>query len=377
MQEFVPPPRTYAGPGSRSALSRVVDDGNVHVVTDEGVVDAGVLEAVLDHLPAEPTVHATVSENPDRETVAALAARVGDADLVVGVGGGSPMDATKAACTLPAFHADVASDLAITAETPLAHPDRAVPFVLVPTTAGTGTETGYWAVISDHDRSEKVSVGHPAMLAEAAVLDPELTTSLPPTLTAGTGFDVITHAVESLVADGATALTIPYSRQAYALAASSLRTATTDGENLETRERLLEASYLAGVAMNNAGLGAVHAISHAISGRYDLPHGHTNARLLPAVVRHNGERSPQARERYATLVETTEPAHEAVAARLTRLRRDVGLDEDPPGTPDAWALEAVADSAIENVNMDTNPASYTESDVVDSCRRAFDTGRHN
>ena len=151
---------------------------------------------------------------------------------------------------------------------------------------------------------------------------------------------------------------------------ASLRTATADGDDLAARTRLLEASYLAGVAMNNAGLGAVHAISHAIGGRYDLPHGHTNALLLPAVVRRNGERSPRARERYASLVESTAPAHEVLADRLRRLRIDVGLDDCPPGTPDDWAWESVAASAVANVNVETNPVEYAESDVVDLCRRS-------
>lgn len=372
MPEFVPPPRTFAGPGSRSALPRIVDDVEiVHVVTDEGVVDAGILEAVTEHLPVEPTVHAEVTANPDRETVLTLASRVADADLVVGVGGGSPMDAAKAACALPAFPDRAVDDLEITTETHLETPDRVVPSVLVPTTAGTGTETGYWAVISDHEREEKTSLGNPAMLAQAAILDPELTTSLPPSLTAATGFDVLTHAVESLVADGATALTVPYSRHAFVLAKQTLRKATVDGEDLAARERMLEASYLAGVAMNNAGLGAVHAISHAIGGRYDLPHGHTNALLLPIVVRLNGERSPRVRKQYASLVEPSGPAHEVLADRLVQLRRDVDLDGLPSGSPADLEWEEVAASAVDNVNAATNPVTFTEVDVIERCRHVF------
>ena len=372
MPAFVPPPRTFAGAGQRSALSRLVDDAaDVHVVTDDGVLSAGVVDAVTDHVPIEPTVHAEVTANPDRATIRELASRLSDADLVIGVGGGSPMDATKAACAFPAFPGRAVDELDVSPETALENPERAIPFVLVPTTAGTGTETGHWAVVSDHDHGEKVSLGHPAMRAEAAVLDPELTTSLPPLLTAATGFDVVAHAVESLVADGATALTIPYSRHAYAMATDAIRTASADGDDLAARERLLEASFLAGVAMNNAGLGAVHAISHAIGGRHDLPHGHTNAALLPAVVRRNGDRSPRARERYTSLTATTAPAHLTLADRLRRLRTDVGLDGLPTDGPEDWAWDDVAAFAVDNVNMETNPVAYDEADVVELCRRAF------
>ncbi|MDQ2052223.1 iron-containing alcohol dehydrogenase [Natronolimnohabitans sp. A-GB9] len=372
MREFVPPPRTYTGPGSITALADSIEGENVHVITDDGIVEAGVLDDVLDHLPVEPTVHTDVSANPTRETVLELATRVSDADYVVGVGGGSAMDATKAACTLPAFPDDVARTLEVSPETRVTKSDRATPFVLVPTTAGTGTETGYWAVISDHDRGEKRSIGHPSMLADVAVLDPECTESLPPKVTAATGFDVVTHAVESLVANGASTITIPYSRRAYALATASLRTAVLEGDDLAARTRMLEASYLAGVAMNNAGLGAVHAISHAIGGEYDLPHGHVNAVLLPTVVRENGNRSARVREQFASIVESTGPAHELLADQLRRLRRDVGLDELPAETPAEWAWDDISSFAVDNINMQTNPIQYTESEITDLCRDVFE-----
>ena len=374
MNTFVPPPRTVFGSGSRARIADVVGDARaVHVVSDEGVLEAGVVEQVTSHLAVEPTVHADVSPNPDRETVLSLADRLADADLVIGIGGGSVMDATKAACSIPTFPERAVSDLEITPETPVADASARVPFVLVPTTAGTGTETGHWAVISDHDRREKRSLGHPSMLANAAVLDPELTASLPPYLTAITGIDVLTHALESLTADGAAELTKPYSRRAYELVTDALVTAATESEDetLAAREQLLSASYLAGVAMNNAGLGAVHAISHAIGGRHDLPHGRINAVLLPAVVRHNGERSPRARAEYASLVGTDRLPHDALADRIEQLLGSLDLEHAPPGFPPELECDDVAASAVENINMSTDPVDYTADDVIEVCHRAF------
>lgn len=374
MNTFVPPPRTVFGPESRSQVADVVGDAkNVHVITDKGVLEAGCIDRVAYHLNVEPTVHADVSPNPDRETVLGLADSLANADLAIGIGGGSVMDATKAACSIPAFPQRAVADLEITPETPVEDPGARVPFVLVPTTAGTGTETGHWAVVSDHDHEEKCSLGHPSMLAKAAVLDPELTTSLPPYLTAITGIDALTHAIESLTAEGASELTIPYSRHAYALVTDVLVTAATEGddETLAVRERLLSASYLAGVAMNNAGLGAVHAISHAIGGRYDLPHGHVNAALLPTVVRHNGEQSPHARDRYASLVGTARPPHVALADRIEQLLGSLDMEGTPPGFPAELEYDDVAASAVQNINMHTDPVDYTTADVVEVCRRAF------
>lgn len=366
--EFLPPPKTRMGPGCRSELGELVSDGDeVHVVTDSGVVEAGLVSRISAALPTDPVVHDGIKPNPDVDSVLRLSSELSGADLVVGIGGGSPMDATKAACTLPGFDDQVRAELAVTPDTPVVNPSRTTPFVLVPTTAGTGTETGYWAVITDHDREMKASIGHPEMLARRVFLDPELTTSLPPKLTASTGFDVIAHAIESLVADGASEFTVPYSRRGYSLAIEALVPAVTDGTDLAARSRMLQASYLAGVAMNNAGLGAAHAISHALGGRYDLPHGHTNALLLPAVVRKNGARSPLARQRYGSVTSSITPAHEALAERLSRLRSTTGLATSPPGAPDPSAVEwsGVSERAVDNINMRTNPVAFDRDDVTD------------
>lgn len=367
--EFVPPPRTITGPGARRTLSDLVDENaEIHVVTDEGVRDAGIVDAVIDHLPTEPVVHANITANPSRSTVDALVEDLVSANLVLGIGGGSPMDATKAGCVLPA----VTDRFDLSPESKLEEPDGTIPFILVPTTAGTGTETGYWAVITDHDRQEKLSLGHPAMMAEATIIDPELTTTLPPGVTAATGFDVITHAIESAVARGRTNMTLPYSTHAYELAIGSLKDAINNGENVTVRMRMLEASYLAGVAMNNAGLGMVHAISHAVGGVYDLPHGHLNALFLPAVIRRNGERSMTVSDRYGTMSSDERGDYRELANRVAELRRQVGLDGLPDDAPETWAWDEIAKRAITNVNAETNPVTYDAAEVVDLCRQVLD-----
>jgi alcohol dehydrogenase class IV len=372
MQRFTPPPETYYEPPESSPLSvveAVQDDASVAVVTDQGVRDAGLVATVTAGREVA-TVYDDVESNPSLGTAAAAADAIAGADVAVAVGGGSVMDTAKAACARPAFdsiEAIRAGDADATPPTP----EAATPVVCVPTTAGTGTETGHWAVLSDHEAGEKVSVGHPVLKPAAAILDPRLTASLPPALTAMTGFDVITHAVEAFVSTDASPLTDPYAVAAFETALEALPGAIEGDE--QARDAMLTASYTAGLAMNNAGLGAVHAISHAVGGRYDTPHGLTNAALLPAVVEANRRDSDRARRRYEALLDGTDLPSGALAAHLENLLERSPLDPstlprvtDPDDDLVAWALD--------NVNMTTNPATLDAADVRRVCRVAFGDG---
>lgn len=378
MAWFHPPPPTVWGPDAVTELPAILsrlDATSALVVADPGVVDAGLAREVSEELPFEPRVFDGVEPNPSRETVDRLAAAYDGEAVVIAVGGGSVIDAAKAATALPAVATadepplDALRDWPVL--DPVPNPDAAVPLLLVPTTAGTGSETGHWAVISDHDREEKLSVGHRVLAAEAAVLDPSLTTTLPPGLTASSGFDVIAHALEALVAESRLPMTRPLAEHAYRQAADALPVAVEAGDDLEVRSTMLASSYLAGVAMNNAGLGAVHGISHAIGGLYDTPHGHTNALLLPPVIRRNADRSAAARSIYATVSGDDTPGT-ALADHLEALRETVGLGRDLPGLPDRPDWDRVADRAVANVNMATNPVEYTTADVVEVCKAAFE-----
>lgn len=383
MQQFHPPPETIHGPDSVTELDSIVEDRGWQrplLVTDEGVRDAGVADRVAAELPGDPEIFDDVTPNPTLETVRQVETVASQADVVIAVGGGSVMDAAKAATALPAFEVD---DDASSDGTPFdrlldwpvaeraPNPSAAIPLVLVPTTAGTGSETGHWAVISDHDRAEKRSVGHPAVGGDLVVLDPALTTSLPPYVTAASGFDVIAHSVEAMVATGDSPLTRPYARAGYRLAVERLPVAVRDGEDIEARADLLQASYLAGLAMNNAGLGAVHAISHAIGGHHDTPHGHTNALLLPEVIRRNAADSRAAFATYADLTGDFEAPGETLAAQLDTLRESVGLGTDLPGLPADPDWEAIADLAVANINMETNPVELSREAVIEVSRGVF------
>lgn len=380
MAWFHPPPPTVWGPGSVTELGTALDrrgHRSALLVSDSGVVDAGIVGEVSAVLPMDPGTFDQVEPNPSRATVDDIADAYAGEDVVIAVGGGSVMDAAKAATALPAVEApgprhplDALRHASV--HDPVPDPGAKVPLVMVPTTAGTGSETGHWAVISDHDRAEKLSVGHQVMAADLVVLDPELTATLPPALTASSGFDVIAHALEALVSEGRTPLTQPAATAAYRGAVTELPTAVDDGGAIDARTTMLAASYLAGMAMNNAGLGAVHGISHAIGGLYDTPHGHTNALLLPPVVRRNAAGSEAARAQYAGLLEDHGEPGGTLADELAGLRRAVGLDEDLPGLPPAPDWDRVAERAVANVNIETNPVAFSEADVIEICRATFD-----
>ncbi|WP_458189203.1 iron-containing alcohol dehydrogenase family protein [Haladaptatus sp. NG-WS-4] len=369
---FTPPPPTYherSGIDTLSSLGLVDRADSVAVITDRGVRKAGLLEPIHERLSVE-TVFDEVESNPTVETVRAVRNVTEEADVVVGVGGGSVMDATKAGCALPAFGSfDALRPTSPDSRPP--SPGMDTPTVLVPTTAGTGTETGHWAVISDHDANVKTSIGHSTLRAETAILDPELTTSLPPYLTAITGFDVVTHAIEAFVSSEASPLTDPYASETFDVAVSALPRAVTDGDDVLARERMLNASYLAGLAMNNAGLGAVHAISHAVGGLYDTPHGHTNALLLPHVVTANASTSERARLRYSRLVNETDAPGQELASRIETLLATLDLETSLQGAPEDWDWDTIATRALQNINMETNPTTFDHETVVSICREAF------
>jgi alcohol dehydrogenase class IV len=370
MFTFTPPPKTYYEPPESKPLSVVgslTDDATVGVVTDQGVRDADLVTTVTTGTDVG-IVFDDVESNPSLETAAAAADALTAVDVAVAVGGGSVMDTAKAACARPAF-GSLQGIRSSSEDTSPPKPEAATELVCVPTTAGTGTETGHWAVLSDHDAGEKVSVGHPALKPAAVVLDSRLTASLPPALTAMTGFDVITHAIEAFVSTDASPLTDPLAAAAFETALDALPNAI-EGK-AAARDRMLTASYNAGLAMNNAGLGAVHAISHAIGGRYDTPHGLTNAALLPAVIETNRRESERARRRYDALLERADVAAGELAASLDSLLERAPLDTaalprviDPDDDLVTWALD--------NVNMATNPAALEKADIKRICGSAFD-----
>ncbi len=229
-----------------------------------------------------------VAHEPDLEAVSAGArlARAEICDVVIGVGGGSVMDAAKAIAALITNQRPILDYLEVIGQArPLSR--EPAPCIAVPTTAGTGSEVTRNAVIRSPEHRVKVSMRSPGMLPELALVDPELTLSLPPDLTAATGFDALTQLIEAFVSNKANPLTDGLCREGLARCARALKTVYHQGNNLAARTDMAIASLFSGLALANAGLGAVHGIAGPLGGMLAAPHGAVCARLLPAVTAAN------------------------------------------------------------------------------------------
>ncbi len=227
-----------------------------------------------------------VNGEPTVTTVEQGVAAAAGTDLIVGLGGGSVLDTAKAVAALAANPGEVIDYLEVIGlGRALAH--RPLPWIAVPTTAGTGCEVTKNAVIKSEARRVKVSLRHPAMLAALAVIDPELTVSMPPAVTAATGMDALTQVLEAFVSIRANPLTDAVCREGIARAARALPRAFADGTDREARTDMALASLCGGLALANAGLGAVHGIAGPLGGMIDAPHGAICAALLAPVCKAN------------------------------------------------------------------------------------------
>jgi alcohol dehydrogenase len=288
---LTPLPPTQFGPGSVDGVADAVrgtGSGTAVIVTDQNLAATTVVSGVADVLAAAGvavTVFSGVHPNPTTGDVAAGAgavAAVGGRPAVVAVGGGSPIDAAKG-IVVAAVNPERGRDLDY--RRTFAQP--ALPLVAVPTTAGTGTETNPFGVITDPAARRKFYVGGATALPAAAILDPELTVGLPAAATAATGMDALVHALESGMSSRANPWSEGIARQALRMISAYLPRAVADGTDLEARSQLLLASHLAGVAFASTGLGICHAIGHSLGGRFDIAHGVALTLVLPQVLRFN------------------------------------------------------------------------------------------
>jgi alcohol dehydrogenase len=290
MLELLVRDRTRFGRGAIETLPELVREAGgrrAFVVTDRGVVASGVVDVVrriLEAADIEVGVFDGVEPNPGTASVErgseALASFGLDGTVVLPLGGGSSMDTAK----VVSLHA--MNDRGVLA---LGYHDDHVrpglPLVAVPTTAGTGAETNTYGVITDEAAGRKAYVGHPSVLPVAAVLDPELTLGLPPGPTGATGVDAMTHSLESLLSRNPNPFAEAMALQVIRTVAEWLPRAVDDGTDIESRGRLLMAAHLAGLGQaSGTGVGAVHAIGHAIGTRGRLPHGTALGAVLPEVL---------------------------------------------------------------------------------------------
>jgi len=349
--EFATAGRIIFGPGSRRMLGEAIAAAGRRVLIVTSATDrhAGWLPAALEGAGLVVTAWPVTGE-PTIELAARGAAHARDAgcDVVLGIGGGSCLDAAKAVAALamqprgPLDYLEV-----IGAGRPLdAVP---LPCVAVPTTAGTGAEVTKNAVLGSPAHRVKVSLRHPAMLPRAAIVDPELTLSLPQAITAATGLDALTQLIEPFVSPRANPLTDCFCREGLARIRAALPTVLRNPHDLATRTDMSLASLLGGLALANAGLGAVHGLAGPLGGMLSAPHGSLCGLLLPHVMEANIDalaraRDPAALDRYREV------------ARLLTGRPDAG-----PADGTAWVQEVVAASELPSLTaFGLTPAEIPE-----------------
>jgi len=379
-------PRIVMGPDSVRGLGdevRRLGGRRVAVITDPGLVRAGLHEPALYSLRRaglEPALFQEVSPDPPLEIIprSTVFVRESRADLIVGLGGGSSLDVAKATaigCTNPGpMEAYAGVNLV---------PRPGLPTVLIPTTAGTGSEATCVAVLSDTANKVKIGVFSEFLFARLALLDPRLTLGLPAAMTAATGLDALIHALESYTGRQATFLTEPLALAALELAARYLRRACADGSDLEARTGMLRASLLAGMAFTNTQCAAAHACSMALGGAFHIPHGVATALMLPAAMRFNLPAAPEKFSRIAQIF--GEPTAglaplEAAAGAITAIERlirdlDVKLGLENYGV-DPAAVPGLARAALGLGRLwRNNPRTADQEEVEGLFRDSFTNPR--
>ncbi|MDY6819615.1 MAG: iron-containing alcohol dehydrogenase [Halobacteriales archaeon] len=378
------PNRMLFGPGTASEVGEYVgrfDAEHAFVVTDDGVREAGALDGMLDSITTaghEYTVYDDVSPDPTDGLVADIATTyaAAGADLLIGAGGGSSIDATKGASILATNGGDIEAYFGS------GHVEQPTPpTIYVPTTAGTGSEVGNWCIITDTTTDRKMEVGDIELLADLAVVDPDLIKSVPRDIAAATGMDVLAHAVEAYVSIRAQPHTSALALDAVERVGTYLpRVAEYRGDDATARSAMAQASTQAGMAFNGAGLGAVHALSHQIGGLAGVPHGLANAILLPYVIEYN---RAQAAERFVDIAaalgepveRTVRPRHEAYkAARAVRqLASTVRIPRTlEPTAIDRDRIPTIAERALDDGSITGNPRRTTADDLESILEKAFD-----
>jgi choline dehydrogenase len=372
------PTRIVHGPGAVGSLAdevRALGVTRPMLVTDPGVTAAGLVERVTPSLQGAVTF-GDVRPNPDIELVdrGAEVYREAGCDGLVALGGGSSMDAAKAIGVVARHGGSIASYE--WGRDPIVY--RIPPLVAIPTTAGTGSEVTLWAVLTDHERRIKFNVGGtPLIAAHVALIDPELMLGLPPAVTAATGMDALSHAIECYTCDYHQPFNDAVALHAIELVGRWLRIAVDDGASLQARTQMAHAAMLGGMAYGTESAGAAHAMSQSAGGVHDCPHGALTARVLGPVCEYN---LPAAPERYARIAQglgvATNGADvlQAAAAGVEavyRLTDDVGIPTLEELGFSTDEIPMLAQIAFEDPQTQGNAREVDVDGYVEIYRNAF------
>lgn len=381
--DYLMPSVNFFGPGCLEVIgkrAKILGGKKALIVTDRFInsISDGPVKKSIDYLKEEgieAIVFDRVDPNPKDTNIyeGVNVFEKNNCDMIISIGGGSPQDCAKGIGIAHSHEGDICDYAGIeTLENALP------PIIAVNTTAGTASEITRHAVITNTKTKVKFVVVSWRNLPQISINDPLLMVGKPASLTAATGMDALTHAVEAYVSKDANPITDAAAIQSIKLIAQNLRQAVANGENLEARENMAYASLLAGMAFNNGNLGYVHAMAHQLGGLYDMPHGVANAMLLPHVCRYNMISNPQ---KFADIAEfmgenieglsVMEAAEKAIDS-LFRLSSDVGI---PTSLKEAGIkeedIELMSENALKDGNAFSNPRKGNEKEVAEIFKAAF------
>ncbi|WP_159737193.1 L-threonine dehydrogenase [Vibrio atypicus] len=340
------------------------------IVTDKILSQIGMVKQVQDLLTerdVETVVFDGTQPNPTISNVKDGLALLKEhnCDFVISLGGGSPHDCAKGIALVASNGGEIGDYEGVDQS---AKP--MLPLIAINTTAGTASEMTRFCIITDEERHIKMAIVDKHTTPLISVNDPELMLAKPASLTAATGMDALTHAVEAYVSIAATPITDAVAIKAIELIQAHLRTAVENGEDIEAREQMAYAQFMAGMAFNNASLGYVHAMAHQLGGFYDLPHGVCNAILLPHVQRYNAQVCPDRLRDVAKAMGvnvegmSAEQGADAAIDAIVALAKDVGI---PAGIRELGAkpedIATLADNALKDACGFTNPKQATHEEI--------------
>jgi alcohol dehydrogenase len=375
---FHMPARLYFGSGEINNLKLIIDEylkvKNPVLVTDKGIVESGLLTNILKLFPGIK-IFDEIEPNPKSDTINKIAKEMRklNPDLIIGFGGGSPLDAGKALALLGTNHGSIEDY-----EGKEKYKNDPLPFLAIPTTCGTGSEVTWVSVITDVNRKFKMSIKGPKMYPAVSIVDPDLIKTLPPKIIASTGLDALTHAVEAYLSKPATLITDNHAVKAVKLILGAIEGAYDDIENHHTeRENLMYGSTIAGFAFGNSDVTAVHCISESIGALYDIPHGVANSIFLPHVLSYN---LPECFVKMATLArhigideKDDMSAAKAFIQKIKALSNRLGIPLFKDLKIGKDQFEIISKMSFENNSTPSNPRQLEQEDYHNILENAYES----
>ncbi|NME66773.1 iron-containing alcohol dehydrogenase [Flammeovirga aprica] len=375
------PPLSLVGPDSLKELVIELKDlpyKKALLVTDKALNELGMAKSIGDLLieaGLEYVIYDNVQPNPTIENVHSGLKKIQDenCDVIVSLGGGSPQDTAKAIGILSTNGGNIADYEGVNISK-----NPSTPIIAINTTAGTASEVTIYYVITDVERNVKMVMADKNCLVSIAVNDPKLMLGMPKSLTAATGIDALTHAIEAYITVGAFHWSDDLALQAIKLVSQSLVKAVENGNDLEARSQMAWAQFIAGQSFSNAGLGFVHSMAHQLGGQYDIPHGVANAVLLPHVMRYNAKVCAPKLKNVASAMGvditgmTDEEGAEAAIETVISITKKVDI---PSGIGVLGVkeedIELMAENALKDICAPGNPRKVTIEDAVELFKEAM------